>query len=203
MSIGDLWQVVRRGWVWIVGGLVLGLALALLVGLLAPKAYSARASLAVSVGQAQSVNDLQQGEVFAEARARTYAAVAESSVVQERVAARVSGDGAMAPHDVNAQALPQTSIVSIEVTAADPQLARDVANGTVEELGSFARGLDGGAQSLVRLTQLSTAELPTSPSSPRLGLYGILGAVLGLSLGFLTAVGRSGRRSDSGAGLSR
>lgn len=194
MSLGETLRILRQGWLTIVIGVGVGITVAALFVLLSPQRYAADTMLAVSVTGVHSVAELQQGEVFAEARTRTYARLADSRLVQDRVRQRLSdtADTASA-RTVVAQALPQTSIISIEVTANGLEEARAAADATAAELSAVARDLDGGRQSLVRLVQASPASL--SSQSPRKSVYSIFGALLGGLVGFAwaTIAGRSVR----------
>lgn len=199
MSFGEFTDVFRKGWSRIIVGALVGLLLGVLIAFVTPERYSARTSVAVTVGNATDIAGLQQGEVFAEARARTYAGIAESDLVQNAVTARLqAADADAADRAVIAQSMPQTSIISIEVTAGDAEVAAQGANLTVEELGKVAATMDGGEDApAVRLVELSTAQAPSSPAVPQMSLYAVVGLVAGTSLGFLLAatavLGRGGR----------
>lgn len=203
MSFAELFGVFRNGWRRILTGLVVGVALGLVAAFVTPPRYAATAAVVVSVKSAPSVAELQQGEVFAEARARTYAGLAESGLVQDRVTQTLGAAGT--DRAVVAQAQPQTSIISIEVRADSAGAARDGANATVEALGEVARTVDGGGSSPVVLTPMTLAQDLGVVVSPRKGLYGVLGLLLGAAIGFVWAVlgvqaaqpGAAGRRRGS------
>ncbi len=73
-----------------------------------------------------------------------------------------------------------TRVITLAVTAKDPEMAAAVANATVTEVSDVASGV----MQIQSVNVIDTADVPTSPSGPRRMLYTAIGA----AAGFLLAV---------------
>lgn len=88
---------------------------------------------------------------------------------------------------VSVQSFKGTGLLKIKARSTDPHLAQKRAEAVTQALLARAESGDVGIQSL-RLTELDRAGLPSAPVFPRTRLTLLVGALLGLGLGFGAAL---------------
>lgn len=186
MSLSHFMLTLRRGWPIIIAGLLLGLIPGVLLAKMATPSYQATATAMISLPSAKTIAELQQGDTFTEARARTYSNLASSRLVQDKVAKAMGIDKDEAVPVIVASE-PQTSVITVVATDADGDKAASAANLTIAKLVETVPEVDGSQNNLVRIVPMSPAIKPPAPSSPQTFLYAAIGTLLGLSLGFLCA----------------
>lgn len=186
MSLRQFMLTLRRGWPLMLAGLLLGMVPGLLLAKTATASYTATSTAMVALPTAKSITELQAGDTLTEARARTYAQLAGSRVVTDKVAARL-GLKSGADVTIIPSAEPQTAVITIMATSPDAKQAADFANYTIEELTKAVPAMDGGKNNLVTIKPMSQAEVPPAATTPQGFLYMTLGALVGLSLGFFLA----------------
>jgi succinoglycan biosynthesis transport protein ExoP len=168
---------------------------------LATPTYTATAGLYFSVRTATGVDDLAVATTFSQTSLASYATLATTPKVLQPVAddLDIRGGAAELADQVAVTALDGTVVLQVSVTDTDPARAARIANAVaervitvVEELSPSTVDAGGEAleQSAVQATVVAPAAAPTSPSSPNLPVNLAAGAVLGLGLGVLLAVGR-------------
>jgi capsular exopolysaccharide synthesis family protein len=93
---------------------------------------------------------------------------------------------------LSASAIPDTVLLQATVTDPVPARARDIANAAGRQFALLVSDLErpeGGGSSLVKVTTVEEAKLPTSPVSPtttrNLALAGLLGVLVGVGLAVL------------------
>ncbi len=223
----DVFRLFRRQARLIVAAVLVSVGAAIAYGILKEPVYEASSQVQF-IDITQDLNALGTPVVSNVEQAKGVAADAEVITAPEvirGVGRRVDPDldEATLRDSVNAAVDPDTNLVTIDTTAADAQLAADLADGFAREtrsvvtrsersrLRSAADTLEGSAKdedegSLTRnlieqrVSQLrslatfarpvaivSTADVPSAPSSPRPLRDGILAAFLGLILGILAA----------------
>lgn len=157
--------------------------------------YKSTASLYLSVQNATTAGDLNQGATYAENQVRSFAELATKPVVLDPViehlnltvsAQELSGQ-------ITATIPTDTAVMEIVVANTDPALSARIANTlaaqmvtTVEELAPV--GLEG--RKSVVATVVEQATQPTSPASPNLVLYVLVGIGIGILLGIGQALVR-------------
>lgn len=186
MSLSQFLLTLRRGWPIILAGLLLGVVPGVLLAKMATPSYQATATAMISLPSAKTIAELQQGDTFTEARARTYASLAGSRLVQDKVATAMGLDKDKAV-SVLVASEPQTSVITAVGTDADAKKASDAANLTIEKLVATVPEVDGSQNDLIKIVPMTPAIPPSGPASPQTFLYAAIGALLGLSLGFLAA----------------
>jgi capsular polysaccharide biosynthesis protein len=129
----------------------------------------------------QKVTD--QGEAFgalqtAERLARTYAIIAETETIQNKVTALLAGRVARDDVVVEAEQVENLELLRLAVENPSPETAALIANAVPRALSSFVAG------QAVRdeITTVERASAPTSPSSPNLALNLAIALTLGLIL---------------------
>lgn len=188
MELRDYLSILRRRWLSVLIVSLVTLALAAGVTYLTTKQYTATTRLFFGVQGGESVTDLAQGSTFTEKQMTSYAEVASSPLVLNRVIKTLqlpTTSTDLASH-VTATAPTGTVILEIAVTDTDPTRAAQIANSIAQQLTSVAGDLvpdrPDGSQS-VRATILAQAQTPTDQSSPQVARNLALGLALGLLLG--------------------
>ncbi|MGY1673607.1 polysaccharide biosynthesis tyrosine autokinase [Geodermatophilus sp. SYSU D00710] len=196
MALNHFLTVLRRRIRWISSVLLVCLTGAVLLSTLLPRTYESTAELYVSVTTAQGVDDLANGARFTREQMASFASLALTPRVLERVAEEfdVSGGAERLEDRVSVEASDSTVVIALTVVDADPARAADLANAVadrtadaVEELAP--RDPDDGS-STVRVEVVRPATAPASAASPDTVLNIAAGAVLGLTLGILLALAR-------------
>ncbi|MGY1601013.1 polysaccharide biosynthesis tyrosine autokinase [Geodermatophilus sp. SYSU D00815] len=168
---------------------------------LATRTYTATAGLYFSVRTATGVDDLAVAATFSQTQLASYATLAMTPEVLEPVADELDVDGGVEElaGQVAVTALDGTVVLEVAVTDTDPAQAARLANAiadrvitVVEDLSPSTVDAEGATvdESAVEVTVVTPATAPESPSSPNVLLNLAAGAVLGLGLGVLLAVGR-------------
>lgn len=194
MELRDYVNVLRKRWVWVVSGLLVGLIGAAAVTLATPREYTSETQLFFATTSAQSNSDINQGSTFAQQQMKSYAQVATSPAVLQPVIDKLGLDttSAKLADQVIATVATSTVVLQLSVQQRSPVLAQQVATQVAAQLTSVVEGLSparaDGTQS-IKVTAVSPAALPTSPSSPKvvqnLALGLIAGLVVGVAVAFL------------------
>ncbi len=195
MTFAEYFLVLQRRWrVWL-GGLVLGVLVAAVVSAFSPVQYTATATSFVTVAERQKEGqgEIFQGSQFAVQRVKSYAPLATSPRVLGPVADELDLDlGYRAfARKVDVSSPPETVLLAVSVTDADAVQAAELADAVSEQLGVVIEELEtasGTEVSNVRVSLAQPATVPAQPSSPRVVLNLLLGAVAGLALGLVLAV---------------
>jgi polysaccharide biosynthesis transport protein len=187
-------DILRRRWLSVLIITLTTLALASLVTLAMPKKYTATTRLFFAVA-GDNVSDLAQGSSFAEKQMASYAEVATSPIVLDEVVRQLSLPitGVKLAEYVEATVPVDTVIIEIAATDPDPRQAAKIADAVGTRLSKVAAGLSPNREDgtdAVRATALAVAEVPKSPSSPKILRNLGLGLLLGLLLGAGVAVSR-------------
>ena len=185
-------DILRRRWMSIVTIALLTLALVSVVTLMMPKAYTATTRLFFAVA-GDSVSALEQGSSFAEKQMASYAEVATSPKVLDKVVEQLglSTTAVELADSVEANVPVDTVIIEVAATDPDPLQAARIANAVGAELaraaGDLTPSLANGSEA-VRVRTLAVAQVPTAPSSPNIPMNLGVGLILGLLLGFGVAI---------------
>lgn len=194
MELRDYVRIVRKGWILITAIALLAIAAAAAYSFVKTPEYSASAKVFVSVQSSDTVTDLVQGNTFTQNRVKSYAALVTTPVVLKPVISKVGLQttvAELAPR-VTATAPLDTSLIQIDATSTDPQQAAALANAASQSLSEAVQGLEAPRASTglspVRISQVTDAVAPTSPTAPNIPLNLALGALIGLALGLGAAV---------------
>lgn len=199
MILEDYVRVLRKGWIYVVAWLLVGIAIGAALVIVATPKYEAQTRVFVSAqsGEASSAGELVSGTSYAQQRIRSYLDIAVSpSVLQpviDELALNRSADSLAS--QISASSPANSLIIELAVVDSDAARAAAIANATASSLenvivAEFERPLDGGP-SLVKLQTIQPANAPSEPFSPN-ALRNIgLGAALGLIVGLAAAVLRS------------
>jgi capsular exopolysaccharide synthesis family protein len=190
MNLHEHAQRLRARWRWIVGGLLLGLALGGAMGAAAPTLYSSTTALYLSPGQ--SNNDpiaAYQGAMFTDQRMKSYAQLVSGDRVAQDVIAELGLDASVGgiSQKLLATAQPNTAVLQVTATDTAPAEAADLANAAAASLTRLVPQLERppGEEGPVpvRIQVIEPAVPQSTPVAPALGRYLLLGALGGLLAG--------------------
>ncbi len=190
MDIRDYLTLLRRRWLSILAIALATVAATAAVTFSLTPQYTATTRLFFGVQGADSGSDLAQGSNFAEKQLISYAQVATSPLVLDRVIADLGLTTTASALSDRVVATAPTDTVILEVSAQDPngEQAARIANAIGQRLAAVASDLSperqDGTQS-VRATILAPAQVPLSPSSPQV----LRNLAVGLALGLLLGIG--------------
>ncbi|MGK3953990.1 polysaccharide biosynthesis tyrosine autokinase [Microbacterium sp. I2] len=199
MELTDYIRILRKNWVIIVVATLVGVGVAAVWSLTRTPEYEASSTVFVSTQSSGSIQELQQGSTFTQARVQTYSQLVTTPIVMNPVIAELELEttaGSLATQ-VTASAALNTTLITITVTDTDPVRAADTANALAASLTAAVaeieavQGPDGTSTSPVRLSPVENALPPLEPSSPNVPLNLVLGALVGLALGIGIAVLRA------------
>jgi len=181
-------RILRRQWLVIVAGVLLGVAVASVYVIASNAKYASTARLFISTPLTDASSQAYQGSLFSQQRVQSYADLITGSTVANKVIDKL---GLTEPPEslmsrVSATAEPQTVIIEITGTGPTPQDAQQVAQTTAEVFSDYVTELEGsttGGQAPIRANIVDDAGLPLSPVSPRPLLDIGIGVIAGLMLG--------------------
>lgn len=188
--------MLRRSWLLIAVAALAGLLIGGAASILTKPSYTSETQLFVSIQGSGSVQELQQGNTFSQARVQSYVKIVSSPVVLQPVietlglpsTAEELSKRITASTDVN------TVLINIAVTDPSPVQASAIAQAVGKSLIVTVDALENPGKkgtSPVSLSITKPAEAPTSPSAPNTKTNLLLGLVVGLMLGLAGAVVRN------------
>ena len=192
MDLRDYARTLRKRWALVALCILLAVGAAAVATLAATKMYTSTTQLFISArDQSGAISDAYQGGLFTQQRVKSYAQVADSPAVTDRVAADLGIPPAELAGKVTAEAPLDTVLINITVTDPFPEQAQRIAAAVADEVVTLIPKLEtpAGANSApVKVTVIKSASLPGSPSSPRPKINLALGLLVGLALGVGAAV---------------
>ncbi|WP_444541729.1 polysaccharide biosynthesis tyrosine autokinase [Arthrobacter liuii] len=184
----EFFRILQRNWMLLVGGTLVGLIAGAGASVLTTPTYTSSTQLFVAIQNSGSVQELQQGNTFSQARVQSYVkTIASPMVLQpaidelglsetpEQLAARVT-----AGTDLN------TVLINISVSDTSPSRAAAIARAIADSLVRAVEKLESpkaGGASPVGLSIIKPATAASSPSAPNTRLNIAAGLVVGLALG--------------------
>ena len=195
LDMHDFWRSLRRSWILVVATVLTGLLVGAAVSLLTKPTYTSSTEMFVALSNPASVQDLQQADAFGQARVQSYVkTVTTPAVLQpaiDSLGLPLTAD-ALA-HDVEASADPNTVLLKISVTSESAAQAADLAQAVAVSLTTAVNTLEKptAGSSLVSLSILTPAKVPTHASSPNTPMNLMLGFLVGLTLGIGLGILRS------------
>lgn len=193
MELGEYVQILRRYWVSISICVLTGIILGAVACLTATPTYTAKTQLFVAIQGSGTVSELQQGNTFTQARVQSYVRTVTTPAVLQPVVESLGLDetpGNLSKR-VSASSDAATVLISISVSDASPvqaaAIAASVADSLIVAVDKLERPSEG-EDSPVRLSIITPATAPVSPSSPNMPLYVGLGLLVGITVGIANAV---------------
>lgn len=196
LHLDDYLRVLRRNWLLIVASALIGLLLGGAASILTKPTYTSETQLFVSIQGSGTVQELQQGNTFSQARVQSYVKIVNSPLVLQpaidslglTLTAEELSEQVTATTDVN------TVLINIAVKDSSPVHASAIAQAVGKSLIATVDALEKPGTvgtSPVSLSITKPAKAPASPSAPNTKINLMLGLVVGLMLGMGCAVLRS------------
>ncbi|MFC8302307.1 polysaccharide biosynthesis tyrosine autokinase [Specibacter sp. NPDC057265] len=196
MELRDYLLILRRNWIMIVALTLVGLLVGGLTSLLTKPIYSAETQLFVATQNSGSVQDLQTGNTFIQARVSSYVKTATTPTVLQPVIDTLGLDATpqQLAAKVSASSDLKTVLITISVEDGSPvqaaAIAQGVANSLIQAVDTLEAPAAGGV-SPVRVSVITPATAPSSPSAPNTKINLALGLLVGLALGVGAALLRT------------
>lgn len=188
---GFLHLLRRRAWV-VVLCLLAGVGGALALTRSTPERYRAEARVVVNIPPGASVTQGTQGLQLTSDLLPTYAQIATSRRVAEKVRSALSlpESAEQVRAKLSAAPQPQTLLIDVGASDRDPVRARSIADAAAVALSEAVAELERErtAGSAITVSLLDGALLPRSPVAPRPVYNLVLGVLLGLGAGVLLAL---------------
>ncbi|MGT2425261.1 polysaccharide biosynthesis tyrosine autokinase [Amnibacterium kyonggiense] len=193
MELTDFVLLLRRRAGFIIVMMLVGiLAAAVFSGVQKPT-YTAVAKSLVSTPRASNASDLQQGGTFTQQVVTTYAEVASTTSVLQKVVdelhLNMTADDLA--NDVSATAPANTAVVAISAKAGSAQLAADIANDVAKELAARVPSITPSTtagRSAVSISLVQSATAAATTKTPNWTIDIALGLLVGLVAGVGIAV---------------
>lgn len=195
-------RILRVRWRWMVWGVLLALAGATVALILQPPMYQSQATVLVRTpGDVSRVVD--GGDTYARSRAETYAQLATSSTVADRVITNLDldVDAATLSSRIEAKHISGTALISVSVGAPSATEAQQTATMFLSDYAATVQTLEWVPGSLVPRAELVVVDPPGRPT--RLMAWGVPlpivlsgAALIGLVAGAAAAVVRSALKSE-------
>lgn len=197
MTIQDYLSALRRHWLVILGGAVLGFALAAGLSLAATPQYTASSKLYFTMPDSGSSAQITSGSSYAMSQMPSYAALATQPVLLKKVIAEEGLDTTpkQLAGQVTATVEKDTVLLDLSVTDPDPQQAAAIANSVSKHLRQQTKDLAPTTENgttLVAAAQVADAEPPKHASSPNTRRNAAAGLLAGLFVAVAWVLARRG-----------
>jgi receptor protein-tyrosine kinase len=190
----ELLRMAQRRWLTIVVFFLLSLLAAGALTYSQTPQYQSKARVFISTDTSGGGIEALQSSVYATQRVQSYAELATSRELMQRVISRLNLNltpGQLAGK-VSAQVAVNTVIIDLSVTDPDPGVAQRIAKAESEELTSYLTDLETppGKSPLIKATVVSPASYDASQVSPQPVLNMVIAGLVGLLVGFGAALVR-------------
>lgn len=193
LDLKDYLRILRRNWIVIASLTLAGLLVGGGAAVLSKPTYTAEAQLFVAIQSSGSVQDLQQGNTFSQARVQSYVKTVDSPIVLQPAIDELGLS--QSPHElaerVTASIDLNTVLINISVSDSSPvqaaAIAHAVSDSLVKAVDTLEKPKNGGV-SPINLSVIKPAVAPNEPSAPNTKLNLLIGLVVGLGLGVGAAV---------------
>lgn len=196
LDLRDYLRILRRSWILLAAGMLAGLLMGGGASFLTKPTYTSETQLFVAIQNSGSVQELQQGNTFSQARVQSYVKTVTTPVVLQPTidALGLPFTAQELSTKVEASTVLNTVLINISVTdhsaVQAAAIAQAIATSLVDAVDTLEKPRTGGS-SPVSLSIITPAHAPTLPSAPNTRMYLLLGFVGGLAAGAAAAVLRT------------
>lgn len=196
LDLRDYVRVLRRNWILILATTLIGVLVGGTVSILTKPTYTAETQLFVAISNSGSVQELQQGNTFGQARVQSYVKMVDSPLVLQPAIDTLGLDTTPEALSSRVKASKDLNTVLINIAVSDNSpvqaaaLARAIADSLIKTVDVLERPKAGGT-SPVSLSTTKPAVAPTVPSAPNTRLNLVASVLIGLMIGLGLALLRS------------
>ncbi|GAA3400856.1 polysaccharide biosynthesis tyrosine autokinase [Pseudarthrobacter polychromogenes] len=196
MDLRDYIRILQRNWMVVLCATLIGLLAGGLTTVLVKPTYTSETQLFVAIQNSGTVQELQQGNTFSQARVQSYVKTATTPVVLQPAidSLGLSLSSLELSERVSASADLNTVLISIAVSDASPVQAAALAQAVGDSLIRAVEKLESpksGGTSPVSLSVITPASVPSSPSAPNTKLNILFGFLIGAAGGVGLALVRT------------
>ncbi|MEV8000938.1 polysaccharide biosynthesis tyrosine autokinase [Pseudarthrobacter oxydans] len=196
LDLRDYLRIARAHWIFIAALTMTGLLFGAGASIAIKPTYTSELQLFVAIQSSGTVQELQQGNTFTQARVQSYVKTVGSPIVLQPAIDSLGLDmtSDQLSNKVRATADLNTVLVNISVTDSSPvqaqAITQAVGNSLIKAVESLEKPKSGGS-SPVGLSIIKPATAPSTPSAPNTPMYLVFGMFIGLFLGAGGAILRS------------
>lgn len=196
LDLHDYLRILRRNWVVIIAATLAGLMVAAAASIFSKPTYTSETQLFVAIQNSGSVQEMQQGNTFSQARVQSYVKTVTTPVVLNPVIESLGLETNAQALSAKVKASTDLNTVLINIAVNDSSavqasaIAQAVANSMISAVDTLEKPKTGG-NSPVSLSIITPATVPTAPSAPNTKLNLLLGAFLGIGFGVAYSILRS------------
>ena len=193
MELREYLRLLRKNLLLILATTLVGLGVATAYSLTRTPQFEAQSTVFVSAQTADSVQELNQGSSYTQARVKSYVNLVSTPIVLDPVIAKLQlplGDDALGSQ-VTASSPTGTTLIQISVRDPDAARAAAISNSVADSLTAVVQQIEtpiGQTVSPVKLALVRPAAVPAAAVTPRLTLNLGVGLLLGLAVGLGVAV---------------
>ena len=188
MELRDYLRILRKGWPLILAFVVLGSALGVGLTVWTTRIYQASVQIFVATAIGDDPSQLAQGNTFSQAQVQSYISIADAPTVTEPVIQRLKLDltSQQLSDKITADAPQNKVLINLHVTDHDPSTAANLANALATQFNEVvAQTAETNGKTVVKLTVIHPATVPSSPIEPNK----LTNIGLGLAIGLLVGLG--------------
>ncbi len=193
MDFKQFLSVLRRRWMTILAMVLVAVGISSAITFTQTPQYASRSQIFLTV-DVRNTTDAYAALLFASNRATSYATVAKSTQLSERVIEQL--DLEMTPEElaskIEAEVVETTSLIKITVKDDDPRRAQTINDVTTSEFTKYVAGLETSAEGDSQIIAQITDEATYNPDqvSPRVVINLVVAAIVGLLIGIALAIAR-------------
>lgn len=196
MDLRDYLRILRRNWILIASMTLAGLLVGGTASILTKPTYTAETQLFVSISSSGTVQELQQGNTFSQARVQSYVKTVLSPIVLQPAIDSLGLDITPAELENRVKATTDLNTVLINIAVSDSSpvqaaaTAQAIAGSLITTIDNLEKPKTGGT-SPVSLSVIKPAVAPSAPSAPNTRLNLAASLIVGLGVGIAFALLRS------------
>lgn len=197
LDLRDFLRILRKGWPLVLAFVVCGTTAGVLLTVATKKVFEASVQVFVATAGTDTAAQLQAGNTFTQDRVQSYTSIANSPAVTDPVITKLglSLSQSQLAVKITADAPLTKVLINLHVTDHSPQQAATLANAVAAQFAKVVQNTeqtDANGKTVVKLTVIHPATVPSVPIKPskltNIGLGLILGLLAGVGLVILRDV---------------